>query len=256
MKKSIDQKLQSGYPLELGKIIEESFERYKQTFVLSGIATIIIAVIMILIYVGYFGILYGFGDFSKTMADLEMGKSNVTMIIINASVGVLIGSLSAPIVAGFINVNHLAKNNKEFGLGSFFDFYKTTFFKDIFLNQLLISVFLNATVAILTINNSPFLALSLQIIVALFTIFCIPLIIYGQQNYMDALVKSIGLFLKNPFVILIAFIVGALGILVGLIGLCIGIFFTIPFYFSVIYTIYEQAIGFNDKSVIDEIGLE
>jgi hypothetical protein len=54
----------------------------------------------------------------------------------------------------------------------------------------------------------------------------------------------------------VAFLVGALGSFVGLIALCIGIIFTLPYYFSIVYAIYDQAIGFKEISVIDEIGVE
>ena len=96
----------------------------------------------------------------------------------------------------------------------------------------------------------------IQITIPLFTLFCIPLIIYGEQNFMESLVKSIKLFIKNPFIIIISLIIAFFGIMVGIIALCVGILFTIPYYFSMVYAIYEQAIGFKEKSVIDEIGLE
>ena len=256
MRKIIDQKVAKGYTLDLGKIIDFSFEMYKKTFLLSGVAIIIATVVTAVLYVGYFGILYGFGNFTETISQLENDAINPTMQIINAGFGVIFTSLLAPLIAGFINVNHLAKTNQEFGIGSFFDFYKTSFLKDLILNQLLIALFLNSIATFLLITNHQFIALIFQMTIPLFTLFCIPLIIYGEQNFIEALIKSIKLFINKPFIIIGAFLVGALGSLVGLIGLCIGIFFTFPFYFSVLYGIYEQAIGFKEKSVIDEIGLE
>ena len=256
MKEIIDQKVTKGYSLDLGKIIDFSFETFKKTFLLSGVALIIATIVVSILYIGYFGILYGFGNFTETVTQLESDAVNPMIQIINAGFGIVFTSILAPLIAGFIHVNHLAKNKQEFGIGTFFDFYKSTYLKNLFINQFIIALLLNSITTFLMLNNLQFVAFFMQIIFSLFTVFCIPLIIYGNQNYMEALVKSIKLFLKKPFIILIALVIGGLGSFVGLIALCIGIFFTLPFYFSVIYSIYNQAIGFKEKSIIDEIGLE
>ena len=94
MKEIIDQKVKKGYPLDLGKIIEVSFETYKKTFLLSGVAIIIATIVLSVVYVGYFGILYGFGDFTKTISELQTDTLNPTMQIINAAFGIIFASLS------------------------------------------------------------------------------------------------------------------------------------------------------------------
>ena len=153
MKDRIDQKVQNGYSLDLGKIIENSFETYKKTFLISGVAIILIGIVAIILYAGYFGILYGFGNFAETMTQIEANALNTTTQIINGIVGALFGALFAPILAGFIYVNHLAKTNKEFGISTFFDFYKSPALKDIIISQVIITVALNAIATLLIITN-------------------------------------------------------------------------------------------------------
>ena len=41
MKNRIDNKVQNGYSLDLGKIIENSFETFKKTFLISGVALLL-----------------------------------------------------------------------------------------------------------------------------------------------------------------------------------------------------------------------
>ena len=87
------------------------------------------------------------------------------------------------------------------------------------------------------------------------TIFSIPLIIYNDQKFGDAISKSITLFSKQPFTIIIAVIIAYLIAILGFIGLCIGVIFTMPYIYSMYYTIYDEAIGFEKPfSAIDEIG--
>ena len=95
-----------------------------------------------------------------------------------------------------------------------------------------------------------------QVLVHLFTILSIPLVIFGNQNYLEAIIKSVQLFLRNPFIIIFASLVGGFGCMLGFFVLCIGIFFTIPYIFSVEYAIYDNGVGFDKTSPIDEIGLE
>lgn len=256
MKDRIDQKVQNGYSLDLGKIIENSFETYKKTFLISGVAIILIGIVAIILYAGYFGILYGFGNFAETMTQIEANALNTTTQIINGIVGALFGALFAPILAGFIYVNHLAKTNKEFGISTFFDFYKSPTLKDIIIAQVIITIALNAIATLLIITNHTLIAFFVQLIIYLLTYFTMPLIIFGEQNYMDAILKSTKLFFKQPLIIFVAFLIGVIGSMVGFIVLCIGLFFTLPYYFSIVYATYENGIGLEENSPIDEIGLE
>ena len=256
MKNRIDEKVQNGYSLDLGKIIENSFETFKKTFLISGVAIIIIGIVAVIFYAGYFGILYGFGDFAKNMTEMQAKALDTSTQIINTLLGSVFAALFAPISAGFIYVNHLAKTNKEFGLGTFFEFYKSDKLKDLIICQLLITLTLSSIATLLVITNYLIIAVMVQALITLFTILSIPLIIFGNQNYLDAIIKSVKLFLKQPFVIILALLVGAIGCMLGFFALCLGIFFTFPYIYSVEYAIYENGIGFEEKSPIDEIGLE
>lgn len=256
MKISVDNKIQNGYSLDLSKIIELSFETYKKTFLISGIALIFLFIVALILYVGYFGLLFGFSNFTDTITQIESNASNVTTQIANTLVGAVFSALIGPIIAGSIYVNHLSKTNKEFGLASIFDFYKGDKVKDILINQFIITLFVNVIAAFLVQINFPIIGGLVQIIVMLFTFYSIPLIVFADQNYMDAITKSALLFLKQPFVIIVSIIIGILGSLIGIIVLCIGIFFTVPFYFSINYAVYNEAIGFEKTSPIDEIGIE
>ncbi len=256
MKNRIDNKVQNGYSLDLGKIIENSFETFKKTFLISGVAFIIIGIVGLILYAGYFGMLYGFSNFTDTMTQIQMDALDANTQIINTIVGSVFAALFAPITAGFLYVNHLANTNKEFGLSTFFYFYKSPKLKDIILNQLIITLAANSVATFLIISNQQIIGMLIQILVPLFTVFSIPLILFGEQNYMDAIIKSAKLFIKQPLILIVALIIAGIGSMVGIIALCIGIFFTLPYYFSVIYAAYENGIGIEETSPIDEIGLE
>jgi uncharacterized membrane protein len=211
---------------------------------------------MFIFYLGILGAFFGFSNFTETMTSIESLATDTNFIIGNAVVTMLFSALFAPITAGFIHINHLAKTNKEFSVSDLFNFYKGAIFKQIFMSYLVIG-FTTAVITVgLSIIGYEFMNTIFQIIIGLFTVFTIPLIVYGEQNYLDAITKSAQLFIKQPFIIIIALLIAFIGMLLGIFVLCIGIIFTIPYLYSMYYAIYAQTIGFKETSSIDEIGIE
>ncbi|WP_339887053.1 hypothetical protein [uncultured Flavobacterium sp.] len=256
MNNKIDLKIQNGYTLETGSLIDESIATFKKTFLISGVAMILLILLFAIIYGTLFAVFYGFSDFTSTMTQLQTSQSSTTGLLTTVIVTTLTSGFFAPVTAGFIHANHLAKNNQEIGINVFFDFYKSKFFKDIFISFLILGLTTSILNAALVLINLEFLSYIVQSIIGLLTVFTLPLIIYGNQNFENAIIKSVQLFFKQPILIFVALLLAVIGMLLGIFALCIGIIFTFPYYYSMVYAIYNQAIGFEEKSVIDEIGQE
>jgi uncharacterized membrane protein len=79
----------------------------------------------------------------------------------------------------------------------------------------------------------------------------IPLIIFGKLKALEALEASILIVSKQPLILLGLIVVGSIATLVGLIGCCIGIVFTLPFLNSLYYAIYSEIIGFDSQTEIE-----
>lgn len=252
----VDLKIQNGYTLDLGTLIDESFNTFKKTFLISGVVMILLGIVFLVIYGAIFALVFGFSDITSFLTQLQLNQTSTLGMITTLLVSTIPAGLFAPITAGFINANHLAKNNQEIGINVFFDFYKSKFFKDIFISYVIIGFttgIINVGLQLLDLN---FLSFIFQGIISLFTVFTLPLIIYANENYEKAIIKSMQLFIKQPILIFVALLLAFIGVLLGLIALCIGVIFTAPYMYSMMYAIYNQAIGFEEKSVIDEIGLE
>lgn len=256
MKNKIEQKLQNGYQLETGQLIDDSFSLFKKNFLTAGLGVIVLCIIMCVIYFGIFAVFFGFNDIQNTLLQFETLALETNFIIGSAIVTTILAAISAPITAGFIHLNYLTKFNKEYNLGNIFEFYSSKYFKDIFIAYSIIGFTTAVVSAILTLTGLDFLNIIVQGGIGCFTIFTIPLIIYGKQNYSEAIHKSILLFLKQPLAIILGLLVSGIGAMLGLIALCIGMFFTLPIIYSMYFSIYDQAIGFDERSEIDEIGIE
>jgi hypothetical protein len=256
MKNKIDSKIQNGFTLDTGSLIDESIATFKKTFLISGVAMILLIIVFAIIYGTLFAVIYGFSDLTSTMTQLQTSQSSVIGLLSTVVITTLTSAFFAPVTAGFIHANHLAKNNQEIGINVFFEFYKSKFFKNIFISYLILGFTTAILNAGLTLINLEVLSYIVQSIIGLISVFTLPLIIYGEQDFENAITKSIQLFFKQPLLIFVALLLAVIGMLLGLFALCIGIIFTFPYYYSMIYAIYNQAIGFEEKSVIDEIGKE
>ena len=101
-----------------------------------------------------------------------------------------------------------------------------------------------------------FIGLLITIIVSFLTFLTIPLIIFSDIKAIEAITLSAKLVVKQPSILLGLLIVSIVLVCLGIIGLCIGVFFTIPFLYAMYYSIYSAILPFNEESELDEIGLD
>lgn len=250
----IDQAITHGYSLDLGTVIERAFENYKKIALLGGLSYLLIALVAAGIAFTLVATLLGAADITETLSNFDPTDFSVVGIIIYTLIMILISGLASPINAGFLKMAHLAENNKEFSIGTIFDYYKTVFFKDLFIAASLLSLLNLGVTFLFDFLGYPILGAVVTYIIAFFTLLYLPLIVFGNQNGIDAIFKSFQLVIKQPFIIFVLAIIGIVGVFIGLIGLCIGIFFTIPFMNSLVYTIYSTAIPTEETTEIEEIG--
>ncbi|WP_430400871.1 hypothetical protein [Flavobacterium sp.] len=248
----IDDKINNGYELDLGNIIDNSIEIYKKIVWKAGLGYFMIFGIIILIAMTIsLSLIEGSNleEFKEISQDPNYFYKNPTILAWFIIGGLIINILFIPLNAGFLNLCRLARTNQEFSTANIFDYYKSKYLKDLIIGSLLIAIVTTVLTTVLDMSNLKIVSFVIQISFALFTFLFLPLVIYGNQSFGNAIKKSIQLVMKSPFTILGAMIIGILFILVGLIGLCIGILFTIPFYSCVIYTLYESIIGFENETI-------
>jgi hypothetical protein len=179
---------------------------------------------------------------------------SVVGILIYFLVMVAFAGLTAPLGAGFFKMAHLAQTNKHFSVGTIFDYYKSASFKDLFLAASILAIINFAFVTGFQLLGYPLVGNILSYIVAFFTLLVVPLIIFAEQTAMDAISNSIKLVLKQWLILLGLAIVSIIFVCLGFIGLCIGILFTFPFWYSFLYTTYNTILPIEVESEIEEIG--
>jgi hypothetical protein len=256
---------QYNYPLDFGEVFTKAFENYKKIALITGSIILILIIAFTVLLGSLAGILFGIGNLTKFFTDYNPNNNLSLLLIINLFVGVIGAALVAPLTAGLLKIAHLAESNQEFSFSTAFDYYKSSYLKDLFLATIIINLFSSGLSTLLSLIEMYFseseysfilklLTVLLAIFTPLFTFLTIPLIIFGNLPAFEAIKGSILLVRKNFFTVLFLMIVGVLFSCIGIFGFCLGIFFTLPFLYSLEYIIYRNAINIKEESEIDEIG--
>lgn len=253
-KSRIDQIKIEGYDLDFGDVFNKSFENYKQIALHAGLAMVLFTIVFGGIAVALMGAFWGFSSFAENMAAFESGSMSTVSIIVYLLIAVVFSGLVAPFTAGVLKMAHHAAHNLDFSAGTVLDYYKSPYFKDLFVSAVIIAFFSVSLSTILKNFDLKILGMFLSYVIAFFTFLTIPLIVFGNLNAVDAIKGSLVVVSKQIFLLLGLLIVALIVAALGIIGFCIGIIFTIPFLYSTYYCIYDAIIGTNQESELDQIG--
>ncbi|MFV8373168.1 hypothetical protein [Flavobacterium sp. LB2P74] len=245
----IEEIKKNSYTLDFGNVFNHAFENYKKIALYGGL---MIFVIFVLLSILAFGVLIAiFGglavvDFLKP-ENLKPEEFSLNTLLIFSGISVLISCLISPLTAALIKMAYCAERDEEFHISTMFEYYKAPYFKEIFIATFVISIISSIISTIINYMQIPVIGFVVTVFIELFTILMIPLIIFGKLKAIEALEASILIVSKQPLILLGLIVVGSIGTLVGLIGCCIGIVFTLPFLNSLYYAIYSEIIGFETE---------
>jgi len=240
----------NGYILDFSIVFNHAFENYKK-IALYG-ALIIFVFFVLITVIATIGLIAVFGattvlDFFKP-ENLKPEVFGFEMILIISGVSLLISSLLSPFTAALIKMAQCAEIDEEFQVASMFQYYKAPYFVDLFVATFIIALVSSAISLLLNYFEIPLVNYLFTIFISLYTLFVVPLIIFGKLKAIESIKASALIVSKQPLIILALAVVGYIATFVGFIGCCIGVFFTIPFMFSLYYALYAETIGFNLKN--------
>lgn len=256
MSSNFENKLNQNHSPEIGRIIDESFVTFKKTVWVSGVGILLLLLfilpitIFIIFKVMEIESLEEFVKISPTLGE------DFNYLLLNAAIAIPLAALTAPITAGFYKINHLAKQDKEFGLSNLFDYYKGPYFKHLALTAVLTALYSNILGLGLIYLNFQFVATLIQLFIAFLFVLSVPLIIFENQSALTAMSNSSRLTIKHPFTIIVCLLLAFLFALLGLFAFCVGIFFTVSYFYTMNYTIYNEIIPIENKNSFDDIGKE
>lgn len=246
----IEEIKKNGYTLDFGNVFNHAFENYKKIALYGGLIFFVFAILMSLFALV---VLFSIFDAETVLEKLKpenLQPENLSLncMLIFSGVSLLITCLLSPFSAGLIKMAYCAERDDEFHVSTMFEYYKAPYFKELFVATFLITIVNSILSGILNYIQIPVLEVVFSVTIGLFTILMIPLIIFGKLKAVEAIQASILIVSKQPLVIFGLLVVGVIASLVGFIGCCIGIVFTIPFMYSLYYALYSEIIGFDPEN--------
>lgn len=250
----IEEIKRQGYDIDFGEVFNKTIEVYKKIAANAGIVFILFILVMGALVMGIMGAFWGFSTVTETMTSFNIQNLSAVMVISYVFFIALVGGLVSPFTAGIIKMAYCADNRLEFSIGTAFDYYKGPYFKELFVSTILIGLAGAGISTILESMGVVFVGSLITYIISFFTFLTIPLIIFGDIKAVEAIQGSCIIVSKNIFVLFGLLLVGLVIVMIGLVGFCIGVFFTAPFIYAMYYCIYQDIVGTEYKDELDEIG--
>lgn len=237
----------NGYQIDFGNVFNHAFENYKKIALYAG-SVIVIFSILFLVFAAFSLVsIIGVTEMTKELSSgqLKIEKLIQTNILAVGIISIIISCLLSPFQAAFLKMADHGDRDESFPVSSLFSFYKLPYMIEIMIATFLITVISFAQNTLMTYIKFEFLGLIMNYFISFITLLTIPLIIFGNIKALDAIKYSIQIVFKQPIVLLGLIIVAIIGSLIGFMACCVGVFFTIPFIYSMNYAIYSAIIGID-----------
>lgn len=245
----------NGYNLDFGDVFNHAFENYKKIALYAGLVLFVFSVIIGVLAFGIITSIFGIAALDKTFFEsFRLENLSGIFIVVYLLIGALLAALLGPFTAGFLKMADCAEKDNEFHISTFFEYYKAPYFKEIFTATLLIGLASSGISTLVELASIELVGMLVSIIISFLTFLTIPLIVFGNLQAIDAIKTSFSIVLKQAWILILLLFVSFIASMVGFIGCCIGIFFTIPFMYSMHYAIYCAIVGIETNSEIEEIG--
>ncbi len=248
------QKIESANTLDFGTILSQSIELFKKTwlqgFLMLLFTILIMLPLIIIFYIPFIGLVMAqqesaFGDTSAVEAFFSsMSVVYVFSVILGAFV---LGTVAIAVKASFYRVIWLLDGNKTVVMADFFFFVKKEH-----LGKLFLLVLASAGIAIPSV-----LLCYIPLIYTFVPLSLFVMIFSFNPDFSVGEILKVSFKLGHEKWLIIFGLIIVSSLLANVVGylLCgVGLLFTSSFVYHPIYLVYKTVIGFNEQSIINEIG--
>ncbi|MFA9187524.1 hypothetical protein [Flavobacterium magnesitis] len=237
----------NGYSLSFETVFNLAFENYKKIIIYAGLLLLVLCIFFGIAASLILAFSVGIENLQELAKPENLDPKNFSdEFLAYYLVGsTLFSCLISPILAGFIKMAHSAQIDEEFHVATVFKYYQFSYFKELFLATLFITVLSLGISSVLNLTGLPMLGFFGSLTISLLSILAIPLIIFSNFTALEAVNTSFSLVSKQPLVLFGLFAVSYLFCIVGFFFFIIGLFFTLPLMFSMYYAIYSSIVGFK-----------
>lgn len=244
----------NGYQIDFGNVFNHAFENYKKIALYAGLVLFVFTILLGVFAMGALITVWGVDLVTEKLNPENLKSENLSgsSFLIYSVFILLISCLLAPFQASFFKMADCGEKDEEFHISTLFSYYQLPYLKEIIVSTFLITSISFLQAIVLSQVKLDLMGNLISNFISFLTILTIPLIIFGNLKAIEAIKYSIVIVLKKPFVLLGLIIVAIIGSMVGIMGCCIGLFFTLPFIYSMNYVIYNAIVGVDSQNKIEE----
>jgi hypothetical protein len=244
----------NGYQLDFGNVFNHAFENYKKIALYAGLVLFVFMTLFVIFITGSLISVVGVTAMTQELSPEKFKIENLSesSILVFGGISIVLTCILSPFQAGFLKMADCGDRDEEFHIATLFSYYKLPYLKEIIISSILISSISFAQATLFSFMKVDFIGTIITYFISFVTLLSIPLIIFGNLKAIDAIKYSIMIVLKQPIVLLGLMVVAIIGAMVGFMGCCIGVFFTIPFLYSMNYVIYSAIVGIDSQDKIEE----
>lgn len=266
IKRRVNQVSNEGYGLHLESLLSRAFDIFKKSFWQLSLVTFLYVFTVMLVWLSMFETLYGFSieemmteiQENPTLLESTMSEMSLKSSLFYSLAFSLVVGLIAPAFAGINKLSLSVKNGGHAMQSDLFAYYRQPYFLNIFIYSFLLAFILQFS-GFLLAQYIPLyggaLSVSAQIGLNVSLVLTIPFIVFGKMTWIEAMRASMKITFKNWFFLMFVLAIGLILSYLGVLLCGIGLFFTYPFFYVLIFVIYDDVIGFEEeKDAISEIG--
>jgi hypothetical protein len=229
---------------DIGECINEAFVIYKKTALIAGLAFMsLMAVIMVFVFIGI-AAFTNIENLAETMKNFKPETFGVKGNLIYFGIMLAFSVLVAPFNAGLLKMMQQADNDEEIQFSSIYSYVNSKYFGQIVIFSIILTTIGFGSNLVLTMILPQMLASVLGIVISVtvttMTIIAMSLIIFKNLSAVDALKSSINNVSTQFFLVLLLAILSQIMSFVGVFACCVGMFFTIPFYYAMQYVLFKK----------------
>lgn len=251
LKQTIQRLLQEGYNIQPFLVMKEAAYYYKKTILL-----VVVSLILSVFVASFLGsiALTSFIEIKETATPAEIQEklieltnqlSEPPLLYTYLLFAILFSALSSVLIAGFYKINAEAALGQTPRFTSVFKYFFHLRGLYVFLAQGLITLFFTLFSVLLKEFQLEMVSIIINWLINILTLFVTPLIIFGRMSPFQAIKTSIQVVNKQPIPIILTVILNYFLVFSGLFFFLIGILITLPYLFSIYFTLYKQIIGYN-----------
>ncbi|MHC5201415.1 hypothetical protein ACYSNV_04240 [Myroides sp. LJL119] len=246
---------QQGLDLDFTTIMQSAFAYYKKTFL--SVASALMLIGFCVSFLSSFLLIKFIGDDPQAIEQMLLDIDPYNFTPYQTGLYLLIGScltaIASIFTAGLIKMNNHVDTQERLTMFTGLSYFIKKQGLKVFIAQFCISIVFSSISFALQLLGLNVVALGINWFINILLVFVVPLIIFGDLGSFQAIKNSVLVVNKQPLTIilvmlctyslLIMLILMLVSSGLGPFFLILGVFLTVPFLFSVFYSLYKQAIG-------------